>query len=300
MIYLECGVHHAQKLAFFNCNDETGRQIATFLVDFNTDEKRTFANAPDESEIQDISPCGTQVLTIDRTYEKRKRKTKIFDLKTKELRFETTAFFGYEAWFSSVTNLLLVRADVKGKSGDKLFVFDTQKSEIVHFMQGNHPLTYGGEDAEKSVFAYPNSRKKDEVILLDLTTLQEKIINLGSKKLIHRVMPLGGDEFFAIDGDYFGFKFNGKGEILWKTAKIDWEEFYYAPTFFIFENQVVFERNIGERINLATGEFIHNDQPLTGTLRPFFDNWAINNQGEMCHLQTGEIKNLDIKKYVMI
>lgn len=298
MIYFDCGVHHANRTAFFNCTNEEGKQIGTFLIDFNTDEKFVYATKPDESEIFDISPCGTKVLTIDRTYEKRKRKTKIFNLKTKELLFETNAFFGYEAWFTSVPHLLVVRADVKGKSSDKLFVFDTQKNEIVHFMQGNACLPYCSKAIYNDIFVYPNSRKKDEVILLDLNTLEEKTIHLGSKKLIHRVEALNNDEFFAIDGDYFGIKFNTKGEILWKTQKIDWKELYYAPDFFIYNHQIVFNDAIGERIDIKTGEFIHKITVRGGKATPFFENWVIYNTGEMFHLDTDAMKNLDIEKYL--
>ncbi|GIJ96786.1 hypothetical protein CAPN001_13550 [Capnocytophaga stomatis] len=220
MIYFDCGTHKTEKLAFFNCTNEEGKQIGTFLIDFNIDEKFVYANFPDESEIFDISPCGTKVLTIDRTYEKRKRKTKIFNLKSKELLFETNVFFGYEAWFTTVPHLLVVRANVKGKSNDKLFLFDTQKNEIVHFMQGNNCLTYCSKNFYNHIFAYPNSRKKDEVILLDLTTFEEKVIHLGSKKLIHRVEALGNDEYFAIDGDFFWHKIQCKRRNSMENQKI--------------------------------------------------------------------------------
>ncbi|ATA89193.1 hypothetical protein CGC58_05325 [Capnocytophaga stomatis] len=298
MIYFDCGTHKAEKLAFFNCTNEEGRQIGTFLIDFNIDEKFVYANFPDESEIFDISPCGTKVLTIDRTYEKRKRKTKIFNLKSKELLFETNVFFGYEAWFTTVPHLLVVRANVKGKSNDKLFLFDTQKNEIVHFMQGNNCLTYCSKNFYNHIFAYPNSRKKDEVILLDLTTFEEKVIHLGSKKLIHRVEALGNDEYFAIDGDFFGTKFNAKGEILWKTKKLDWEKFYYAPQFFILDNQIIFNDSLGNRFDISTGELIHANTQSWGKSTPFFDHWVIYNTGKMYELNTNKTDKLDIQKYL--
>ncbi|GIM48586.1 hypothetical protein [Capnocytophaga stomatis] len=298
MIYFDCGTHKAEKLAFFNCTNEEGRQIGTFLIDFNIDEKFVYANFPDESEIFDISPCGTKVLTIDRTYEKRKRKTKIFNLKSKELLFETNVFFGYEAWFTTVPHLLVVRANVKGKSNDKLFLFDTQKNEIVHFMQGNNCLTYCSKNFYNHIFAYPNSRKKDEVILLDLTTFEEKVIHLGSKKLIHRVEALGNDEYFAIDGDFFGIKFNAKGEILWKTKKLDWEKFYYAPQFFILDNQIIFNDSLGNRFDISTGELIHANTQSWGKSTPFFDHWVIYNTGKMYELNTNKTDRLDIQKYL--
>ncbi|MFK8302578.1 hypothetical protein ACI75Y_06670 [Capnocytophaga stomatis] len=298
MIYFDCGTHKAEKLAFFNCTNEEGRQIGTFLIDFNIDEKFVYANFPDESEIFDISPCGTKVLTIDRTYEKRKRKTKIFNLKSKELLFETNVFFGYEAWFTTVPHLLVVRANVKGKSNDKLFLFDTQKNEIVHFMQGNNCLTYCSKNFYNHIFAYPNSRKKDEVILLDLTTFEEKVIHLGSKKLIHRVEALGNDEYFAIDGDFFGTKFNAKGEILWKTKKLDWEKFYYAPQFFILDNQIIFNDSLGNRFDISTGELIHANTQSWGKSTPFFDHWVIYNTGKMYELNTNKTDRLDIQKYL--
>lgn len=298
MIYFDCGTHKAEKLAFFNCTNEEGRQIGTFLIDFNIDEKFVYANFPDESEIFDISPCGTKVLTIDRTYEKRKRKTKIFNLKSKELLFETNVFFGYEAWFTTVPHLLVVRANVKGKSNDKLFLFDTQKNEIVHFMQGNNCLTYCSKNFYNHIFAYPNSRKKDEVILLDLTTFEEKVIHLGSKKLIHRVEALGNDEYFAIDGDFFGTKFNAKGEILWKTKKLDWEKFYYAPQFFILDNQIIFNDSLGNRFDISTGELIHANTQSWGKSTPFFDHWVIYNTSKMYELNTNKTDRLDIQKYL--
>ncbi|MFK8265362.1 hypothetical protein [Capnocytophaga cynodegmi] len=298
MIYFNCGVHNANRTAFFNCTNEEGKQIGTFLIDFNTDEKFVYATKSDESKIFDISPCGTKVLTIDRTYEKRKRKTKIFNLKTKELLFETNVFFGYEAWFTSVPNLLVVRAGIKGKSNDKLFLFDTQKNEIVHFTQGNACLTYCSKNFYDDVFVYPNSRKKDEVILLDLNTLEEKTIHLGAKKLIHRVEALGNDEFFAIDGEFFGIKFNTKGEILWKTKKLDWEKFYYAPNFFILDNQIIFNDSLGNRIDISTGELIHTNVQSWGKSTTFFDNWVIYNTGEMYEINTDKTDKLNIQKYL--
>lgn len=298
MIYFDCGVHNANRTAFFNCTNEEGKQIGTFLIDFNTDEKFVYATEPDESEIFDIFPCGTKVLTIDRTYEKRKRKTKIFNLKTKELLFETNAFFGYEAWLTSVPHLLVVRADVKGKSNDKLFVFDTQKNEIVHFMQGNACLPYCSKAIYNDIFVYPNSRKKDAIILLDLNTLEEKTIHLGAKKLIHRVEVLGNDEFFAIDGEFFAIKFNAKGEILWKTEKLDWEKFYYAPNFFILDNQIIFNDSLGNRIDISTGELIHTNVQSWGKSTPFFDSWVIYNTGEMYEINTDKTDKLNIQKYL--
>ncbi|MDO4230492.1 MAG: hypothetical protein Q4C98_11815 [Capnocytophaga sp.] len=293
-VYLGFGVHNVSNTAFFNCYNDRGEQIDSFVIDFNTNEKLIYSNAPNENELRDISLCGTKVLTIDITYEKKKRKTKIFNIKSSELLFETNIFFGYEALFTSIPHLLVVRADIKGKSDDKLFIFDTQKNEIVHFMQGNNPLEYCGLYASKSIFVYPSSRKKDEVILLDLHTLTETVLHLGSKKLIHRVLPIGNDEFFAIDGDYFGIKFNSKGDIIWKTQKLNWDTFYYAPYFFCFENQIVFDAQ--HRINLTNGEFISKQVDIKGRLTPYFHNLAMTNTGAILNLSTDEMTELDIEK----
>lgn len=207
-LYLKFGACNAAQRAFFNCTNHRGEQVDSFVLDFSACQKYSFAKRKDESEIVDISSCGTQVLTIDRTFEKRKRKTKIFQIDDGKLLFETADFFAYEAWFTSVSHLILVRGDVKGKTGDKLFVYDIHESKIVHFMQGNAALRYASKAIFDDVFAYPSSRRKDELVLLKLTTLEEKVLHFGSKKLIHRVAALGNDEYFAIDGDCVGAKFN--------------------------------------------------------------------------------------------
>ncbi|GET45419.1 hypothetical protein [Capnocytophaga felis] len=165
-------------------------------------------------------------------------------------------------------------------------------------MQGNNCLTYCSKNFYNHIFSYPNSRKKDEVILLDLTTFEKKVIHLGSKKLIHRVEALGNDEYFAIDGEFFGIKFNAKGDILWKTKKLNWEEFHYAPDFFIYNHQIVFNDAIGERIDIKTGEFIHKITARGGKATPFFDHWVIYNTGKMYELNTDKTDKLNIEKYL--
>lgn len=299
-IYLYCGVNDATQHAFFNCQNDEGEQIASFVLDFRSGEKFVYASTPDESEIKNISPCGNKVLTIDTTYEKRspktKRKTKIFDTQTRALLFETNVFFGYEAIFTHFEHLIICRAAIKGKS-DQSFVFDIEKQEMVHTLNRLSVLKYGAL-VGKTEFIFPNERKKDNIVLLNLQTLEETHFSLGSKKIFHRVKPLNDGLFFAIDGDMLGYCFNRAGEVLWKTQKMDWTTLYYAPEFMIFEDFIYISHDGDRKINTKTGEILEDHLDAPRAVFPYFKGSVITNRGEIIHLSTKEKSQLAIEKYL--
>ena len=284
-------VNNTHKLAFFN---SIGKRFS-FLLDYKTNTKITFGNDEKEYYISDMSPDGEFVATIQNTYEHKDRKLKIIRIKTQEIVFETNSFFIYEILFTPVPNLIICRADVKGRT--KVFVFNFNTNEIIYKFPRQHPLEYGEVNFENNTFILP-AIKRGQVVLFNFNTLEAMPLKIPTANIIQRVKQINSDHLFVIDSDFFAIKANFKN-VLWKT-KLDLWYLCYAPYFFIYENKAFFEYRFFF-IDLDNGK-IESIQPILegkiGLIYKYFDDCVMDPFGTIFNLKTKEFSKFNIEEYL--
>lgn len=295
-LYIKALVKEECKMAAYHITNEKAEIVELFVYDHKINQKYQFFNNI-AFEISDISYCGNKILTINKSYAKKERKTKIFDIHSGDVLFDTTDFFGYEAIFTPINNLIICRGDIKSKS-DKCFVYDIEKKEVVHIMTGGFCLSYGGFDKYNKNFIYPNSKKKDEIVSLNLNTLEERIILLKEKCTVQTVIPLKKGGYLAINAKMNALKIDDTGNLVWKR-KLDFDKFYFAPDCFEFENEIIFNKYEHIRLNLETGEIIEKDKRVKGGLSKYFGNMAIpfGEYFKVIDLKTREVSDFDISQF---
>lgn len=287
-------VNEEHNIAAYHITNEKAETVDLFVYDHNINQKYHFFNENPEFEIFDISPCGQKILTITDSFVKKERKTKIFDIKSGEVLFETRDFFGYEALFTPKPNLILVRGDIQKKS-NKVFVYDTEKKEVLHIMKGEFCLEYGGNDEKNQTFVYPNSKKKDEILVFDFHTLTERSIALKEKCKVQTVLPLKQGEYFVINEKMDAMKIDEVGNISWKT-NLDFDELYFAPGGILFEDEIIFDMYEHIRLNLETGEITEKEKKVKGRLSKYFGALAVPfGEGfKAIDLKTREVRDIEV------
>ena len=300
--YSDFGVSEASSRVFFHDSLSYG----SFVYDFEKSQKYWVTANPKDSEIVAIAEDGKQVLTIDTTFDTRKRFIRMVEVETQKEMATTKVAFGYEALFTPVEGVILVRGDIKKR--EKVFVLDVKTEEIRYTFPGANPLSYGHLNKELQLFVLPNPRKKAEVFTYDFQMGEANVIALPSKRLIHRVALLAKDTYFYIDGDYIA-TLHQDGAIVWQTALDFDDSLHYAPDFFIRDNRVYFsylydvvsteqeETRIPcfYTLDLATGKVetvLIADPDCAGFFHPFLGNQVVNNFGLCIDLETKERSQL--------
>ena len=299
--YSEYGVSLASPRAFFCDNSSFG----SFVYDFEEEKKYLLSKDPKASETVSLSADGKWVLTIDTTFDTRKRFIRLVEVETQIEQMATKVAFGYEALFSPVEDWIIIRGDVKKR--EKVFIYNWKTEEMVHTFPGAHPLSYGHLNEELQAFVLPNPRKKAEVFHFDFQTGEGQVVALPSRRLIHRVSLVGKEAYFYIDGDYIA-TLHKAGEVIWQV-KLDFDSsLYYAPDYFIWEGKVYFSyvydivvEGKEERqpcfyaIDLEKGSLdtiVISNEKIFGAFLPFLGNQVINKFGECIDLQTLESSRL--------
>ncbi len=294
--YSDFGVSEASSRAFFHDSLSYG----SFVYDFETNQKYWMTAQPKESEITAITVDGKQVLAIDTTFDTRKRFIRLVEVETQKEVAATKVAFGYEALFTPIDGVILVRGDIKKR--EKVVVLDIKTEEIQYTFPGASPLSYGQLNEELQTFVLPNPRKKAEAFTYNFQTKEANVIALPAKRLIHRVALLAKDTYFYIDGDYIATLFKD-GVIVWQTALDFDDSLHYAPDFFIRNNRVYFsclyDSPVTEQketripcfytLNLATGKLENIQIPhsdYAGFFLPFLGNQVVNNFGMCIDLDT--------------
>lgn len=300
--YSDFGVSEGNSRAFFHDSLSYG----SFVYDFETNQKYWVTAKPKDCEIKAIKADGKQVLAIDTTYDTRKRFIRMIEVETQKEVAVTKVAFGYEALFTPVEGVILVRGDIKKR--EKVFVLDIKTEEIRYTFPGANPLSYGQLNEELQTFVLPNPRKKAEVFTYDFQTGEAKVLTLPSKRLIHRVALVAKDTYFYIDGDYIATLFKD-GAVVWQVPLDFDDSLHYAPDFFIRDNRVYFSYLYDSpsteqeetripcfyTLDVATGkvETIElSDPDYAGFFHPFLENQVVNNFGMCIDLDTRELSKL--------
>ncbi|MGG5507273.1 MULTISPECIES: hypothetical protein [unclassified Myroides] len=304
--YSEYGVSLASPRTFFCDNSSFG----SFVYDLEEQKKYLVAKKPKESEIVALSADGKQALTIDTTFDTRKRFIRLVEVETQTEQMATKVAFGYEGVFSPVESLLVIRGDIKKR--EKVFIYNWQTEEVVYTFPGAHPLTYGHLNGELQAFVLPNPRKKAEVFHYDFQTGEGQVVSLPSKRLIHRVSLIDTETYFYIDGDYIATLYK-EGQVEWQI-KLDFDSsLHYAPDYFIKGNRVYFscvydtvvegtekEQTCFYTIDMEKGKLeplLIPQEDLFGTFYPFIGNQVINNFGKCLDLDTMEFSTLGVEVF---
>lgn len=282
----------SHKIAAYHFLDK-GTIIDSFVFDHQRNKKIIFQNNNQRFEFSDISPCGSKVMTINDSFVKNERKTKIFHIESQEILFETSDFFGYEAIFSSIPNLIICRGNINKKS-NKSFIYDIEKREVVHIMKGVFCLTDAGECRGSQSYIYPNSKKKDEIIVLNLKNLEEKTISLKEKSIVQKVLPLSNGDYLIINASIDAFRIDKNANIIWKR-KLDFDKHYYAPECFEFDNEIIFSMYEHIRLSIDTGEIKIYEPKIKGLIEKYFGNTALAYRSIIIDLKTRETSPLSIK-----
>ena len=300
--YSDFGVSEGRSRAFFHDSLSYG----SFVYDFETNQKYWIAAKPKDSEIKAITADGKYVLAIDTTFDTRKRFIRLVEVETQKEVAMTKVAFGYEALFTPIEGVILVRGDIKKR--EKVVVLDIKTEEIRYAFPGANPLSYGQLNEELKTFVLPNPRKKAEVFTYDFQTGEANVVALPSKRLIHRVALVTQNTYFYIDGDYIATLFKD-GAVVWQTPLRFDDSLHYAPDFFIRDNRVYFSylydspaTELTEMripcfytLDLTTG-IIETmqipDSDYAGFFLPFLGNQVVNNFGLCIDLYTRELSKL--------
>jgi hypothetical protein len=282
-------LNEQHKIAFFNLR--VGGE--SFLYDFATNTKITFADDEKAYEILDISPCGELVITTSTNF---KRLFRVTNIKTKEVVFETKEFYVYDALFTPVPNLFVLRADIR--TSCKAFIFNTLTNEIVYKFPAStgddarNCLEYGDVNFGCNTFALP-AKKKGEITLFDFVKSQATILKLPTDVVIHRIRQLDDRYLLVVDADFNVMKIDIRNlkSAVWKT-KLKQQSLCYAPLFFVHENLVVFTNFYFLELN--NGAF--REMPCTlrngGLDYKYFGDCFMSMNGNIANLKTMEVTNL--------
>ncbi|WP_158960594.1 hypothetical protein [Myroides fluvii] len=304
--YSDQGISLASPRAFFCDNSNYG----SFVYDLEEQKKYLVAKKPKESEIVALSADGKQALTIDTTFDTRKRFIRIIEVETQEEQMVTKIAFGYEGLFSPVENLLVIRGDIKRK--EKVFIYNWQTEEVVYTFPGAHPLTYGHLNEQMQTFVLPNPRKKAEAFRYDFQTGEGQVVSLPSNRLIYRLSLIDTETYFYIDGDYIATLYK-EGQVAWQI-KLDFDSsLHYAPDYFIKGNRVYFsyvydtvvegteeEQACFYTIDVEKGKLepiLLPQNDLFGSFYPFIGNQVINHFGGCLDLNTMGFSTLGVEVF---
>lgn len=279
-----------------------GRNEDCFLVDYKSDKRITIQDNVKEYKIQDVSNDGVNAVITGVSYAKKDRFLKIYEIGSQKLVFETNGreFFVYDVLFSPNPNMIIVRADIK--SSTKAFIYDIEDKKIIYTFPKGEPLEYGAVDFKNQIFVYPNFRKKNEYIVFDFDTLEEKVKTLNCNAKIERIASVDTDSFFVIDSNFYAYLIK-QDEVIWKR-KLEFDDFHYAPGFFILKDSIVFDSkpfcsDILFSLDIKTGDLKESKTPVhLGMIQPYFDNLVMDTVGTIFDLESESFSHFDINKYL--
>ncbi|MHC5310265.1 hypothetical protein ACYSNM_09440 [Myroides sp. LJL116] len=308
-VYFDCKINVLHRKGIFNC----GSCWKAFMVDFATHTQTFFTEDSKEYSILDLSQNAKFVATLVNTFTAKDRYLKIIDVATRQVVFQTNAFFTYEVLFTSVEDIIICRAAIKKSKTEKTFVFNFKTQEILYTFPVGKPLEYGNVNFENHTFTFSSFKTKGTFITIDLKSLETTTTFIESCNVIQRIYRLNNKTCFIIDSKYNIMRLKDN-EIVWRTKLDLGQALHYAPEFLIHQNKIIFttpnykakQSNIEKdhryffSILMEDGHLELIQIPLAakiGKIMPFLENSAIDNFGNIFNFDTKLLSKFPIEEY---